>query len=105
MDTTSGALSRTLHLLAQHQEVQEKLRREVTEARAKTGDLTYDGLVSLPYLDAVCRESLRLYPPVSYLSRTCVYPLVPIIELSNFSYPIYIYVEPGKISSCPSLNP
>ncbi|EDR02322.1 uncharacterized protein LACBIDRAFT_309740 [Laccaria bicolor S238N-H82] len=70
MDTTSGALSRTLHLLAQHQEVQEKLRREVTEARAKAGDLTYDGLVSLPYLDAVCRESLRLYPPVSYLSRT-----------------------------------
>ena len=106
MDTTSGALSRTLHLLAQHQEAQEKLRSEVTEARAKTGDLTYDGLVSLPYLDAVCRESLRLYPPVSYLSRTYVHALIPIIEpSSNFSGPIYTHVEPGKMSSCPSQNP
>lgn len=45
-----------------HQDVQEKLRREITEARQKHGrDLTYDELVALPYLDAICRETLRLY--------------------------------------------
>lgn len=70
VDTTSGAISRILHLLAQHPHVQEKLRREVTDARSKHGDLSYDELVSLPYLDAICRETLRLYPPVSYASRT-----------------------------------
>ncbi|KAF9002264.1 cytochrome P450 [Cyathus striatus] len=69
MDTTSNALSRILHLLSLHPEVQEKLRQEVTEAVAKHGDLLYDEIESLSYLDAVCRETLRLYPPVSQISR------------------------------------
>jgi len=60
MDTTSAALSRTLHLLAQHPEVQEKLRQEILEARVDGQDLSYETLESLPYLDAVCRETLRL---------------------------------------------
>ena len=61
MDTTSNALSRIIHLLAQHPEVQEKARREVIEAHAAAGgDLNYDQLHALPYLDAVCRETLRL---------------------------------------------
>lgn len=60
MDTTSGALCRTLHLLAQHPEVQEKLRQEIVAARGAYGDLQYDELVSLPFLDAVCRETLRM---------------------------------------------
>jgi cytochrome P450 len=61
MDTTSNALSRTLHLLSQHAEVQEKLRSEILDAlKDHGGDLDYDTLSSLPYLDAVCRESLRV---------------------------------------------
>ena len=60
MDTTSNAMSRTLQLLAQHPDIQERLRREVVEARTH-GDLDYDQLHALPYLDAVCRETLRLY--------------------------------------------
>ncbi|KAG6846510.1 hypothetical protein H0H93_013484 [Arthromyces matolae] len=61
-DTTSNALSRTLHLLALHPEAQERLRAEVIEARkVHAGDIPYDDLVSLPFLDAICRETLRLY--------------------------------------------
>ena len=59
MDTTSNALSRTLHLLALHQDVQKKMREEIMTA-SEGGDLGYDDLVSLPYMDAVCRETLRL---------------------------------------------
>ena len=59
MDTTSNALAVTLSLLSQHSEVQDKLRREILEA-SKGEVLDYDVLVSLPYLDAVCRETLRL---------------------------------------------
>lgn len=59
-DTTSSALSKTLHLLSRHPETQKRLREEVTEARQMFGDLTYDQLVNLPYLDAVCRETLRV---------------------------------------------
>ncbi|GJE97234.1 cytochrome P450 [Phanerochaete sordida] len=70
-DTTSNALARILHLLCLHPHVQDKLRAELLEARAQAGseDLDYDVLVSLPYLDAVCRETLRLYPPVPFVSR------------------------------------
>ena len=59
MDTTSNALAMTLHLLAQYPDVQDKLRNEVLEA-SNGEDLDYDTLVGLPYLDAVCRETLRL---------------------------------------------
>ncbi|XP_006462835.1 hypothetical protein AGABI2DRAFT_144299 [Agaricus bisporus var. bisporus H97] len=65
MDTTSSALARTLWLLSEHPGVQEKMRDEIREAQ-KNGELSYDQLVSLPYLDAVCRETLRVYPPVSF---------------------------------------
>ncbi|KIJ98225.1 hypothetical protein K443DRAFT_104335 [Laccaria amethystina LaAM-08-1] len=70
METTSNALCRILHLLARHQGVQDRLRREVTKAYAQRGNLEYDELLALPYLDAVCKETLRLYPPVSFLFRT-----------------------------------
>ncbi|KAI0720735.1 cytochrome P450 [Cerioporus squamosus] len=68
MDTTANAMSRILHLLAQHPDVQEKLRREVVEARA-CGDMDYDKLHAQPYLDAVCRETLRLYAPAPQTFR------------------------------------
>ncbi|PCH34772.1 cytochrome P450 [Wolfiporia cocos MD-104 SS10] len=71
MDTTSGALARILQLLAAHPDVQEKLRAELVAARADAGgDIPYDRLSELPYLDAVCRETLRLYAPVPFLTRT-----------------------------------
>ncbi|KII83611.1 hypothetical protein PLICRDRAFT_445033 [Plicaturopsis crispa FD-325 SS-3] len=69
-DTTSSALSRILCLLAEHPEVQEKLRTEITEARQEKGDLDYDDLVALPYLEAICRETLRVHAPVPFMSRT-----------------------------------
>ncbi|KAI0648491.1 cytochrome P450 [Trametes meyenii] len=73
MDTTSNALARTLHLLALHPEVQQKLREEITRARDDgTGtlrDLEYDEVMELPYLEAVCRETLRRYAPVRALMR------------------------------------
>ncbi len=52
-------MSRVLHLLAQHPEVQERLRAEVIHARDGQ-DIDYDRLVQLPYLDAVCKETIRM---------------------------------------------
>ena len=60
MDSTSNALARCLEILAHRQDVQEKLRQEIVSAR-KGQDIPYDQLADLPYLDAVCRETLRLY--------------------------------------------
>ncbi|KAJ3551490.1 hypothetical protein NP233_g13071 [Leucocoprinus birnbaumii] len=64
-DTTSAALARVLDLLSTHQEIQTRLRNEIREAQ-KDGQLSYDQLVSLPFLDAVCRETLRLCPPLNF---------------------------------------
>jgi len=77
-DTTSSALSRIFHLLALHKDVQTKLRQEILEAKQQNGgeDLSYDALVSLPYLDAICRETLRLHPPVSSILRDTVRDIV-----------------------------
>ncbi|KAF9261474.1 cytochrome P450 [Marasmius fiardii PR-910] len=71
MDTTSTALARILSLLATHPEVQTKLREEIDNA-FQNGDISYDQLVSLPYLDAVARETMRAYPPVHRLMRTTI---------------------------------
>ncbi|KAH9852154.1 cytochrome P450 [Lenzites betulinus] len=64
MDTTSNAMARILHLLAEHPEVQETLREEVLAAKRVNDQFDYDQLHALPYLDAVCRETLRLYSPL-----------------------------------------
>jgi cytochrome P450 len=59
-ETTSSALSRVLHLLTLHPEVQDTLRKEFRDACHDNEELTHDDLVSLPFLEAVCRETLRL---------------------------------------------
>ena len=68
-DTTSNALSRILHTLALHPKAQERLRQELIAVGAPNADLEYDVLDRLPYLDAVCRETLRLYAPARFLQR------------------------------------
>ncbi|TFK92491.1 cytochrome P450 [Polyporus arcularius HHB13444] len=70
-DTTSNALSRTLYTLAKHPEAQAKLRQELIAAQdGRQGwSLDYDKLTSLPYLDAICRETLHLYTPAPYRFR------------------------------------
>lgn len=58
-DTTSGALSQILNLLAKHPDAQERLREEISQA-SNGEDISYDRLIELPYMDAICRETLRL---------------------------------------------
>ncbi|KAI0001207.1 cytochrome P450 [Russula vinacea] len=68
-ETTSVALSRILHVLSLHPKSQETLRLELMEARVERRDISYDALMELPYLNAVCKETLRLYAPVTLLHR------------------------------------
>ncbi|KAL5504185.1 hypothetical protein ACEPAH_8259 [Sanghuangporus vaninii] len=71
-DTTSHALSRALHLLSLNTDVQNRLRDEIITARKECEgtDFDYDTLMGLPYLDAVCRETLRVFPPLVMVTRT-----------------------------------
>ncbi|KAF5327790.1 hypothetical protein D9619_004946 [Psilocybe cf. subviscida] len=70
-DTTSNTISRILCLLADHKDIQLRLRTEIREARRANHDhdLEYEELLALPLLDAVVKETLRVFPPVTNLSR------------------------------------
>ncbi|KAL5283681.1 hypothetical protein ACFFRR_006136 [Megaselia abdita] len=66
-DTTSTAIIFTLFLLGQHQDVQEKVYEELcTVMKDEMNLLDYS---NFKYLESVIKESLRLYPPVPYISR------------------------------------
>ncbi|CAE6459506.1 unnamed protein product [Rhizoctonia solani] len=87
-ESTSAALARVIQVLAEHPDIQSKLRNEIREAHDAYGEeLSYDQLNSLSYLDAVCRESLRLYAPAPFLIR---------VAQEDWTIPL---LYPGKSSS------
>ncbi|KAF7422267.1 cytochrome P450-dit2 [Pleurotus ostreatus] len=74
-DTTSSALSRVLYMLSVHPNWQDDLRGEILEAldtSDRDGRLRYEDVVKLPLLDAVLKETLRLFPPVPFVRRTAI---------------------------------
>lgn len=68
-ETTASALTWTLFILAEAPEMAERVRAEVAET---CGDapLTAAGVKRLGFVRNVFRETLRLYPPVTFLART-----------------------------------
>jgi len=67
-DSTATALAVTLSLVGDHPGVQTRLREELADALDGRRPTPAD-LDDLPLLDAVVRESLRLYPPQYVLLR------------------------------------
>ncbi|KAI8050856.1 cytochrome P450 [Syncephalis plumigaleata] len=71
-DTTALTITWTMHLLIEHPECMERLRDEIATIYPDISvNATHDAVQSLPYLDAVIRESLRLRAIVPFgMSRT-----------------------------------
>lgn len=70
-DTSTALLAWTLHLLGRHPRVLERAHREVDSVLGD-GPPTAAALHSLYYLDAVVKETLRLYPPIHVGNRFVV---------------------------------
>ncbi|KAJ8086072.1 hypothetical protein PM082_004891 [Marasmius tenuissimus] len=65
-ESTTTTVGFSLWELAQHPEKQERLRKELSP-NATWADLQPD---KAPYLDAVLKETLRMYPGLPYMERT-----------------------------------
>ncbi|EAA07729.4 AGAP002870-PA [Anopheles gambiae str. PEST] len=69
-ETSASLLSFCLYELAKHGAVQDRLRGSIVAALDETdGQLSYDMVMALGYLDQVVKETLRMYPPVDFLFR------------------------------------
>jgi cytochrome P450 len=81
-ETTALTLTWTWYLLAQNPAAEARLLEELSRVLGNRTAHPED-LEALPYLDAVIREALRLYPPAYILGRMAVEPF----ELGSYSFP------------------
>ncbi|XP_053310670.1 ultra-long-chain fatty acid omega-hydroxylase-like isoform X1 [Spea bombifrons] len=72
-DTTASGLSWILYNLACHPEYQDKCREEIRQlVHGKDSEhLNWDDLSQIPFTTMCIKESLRLHPPVTAVSRSC----------------------------------
>lgn len=70
-DTTAVGLTFVVYELAYNPNIQEKLYKELIEAKKSKGgaDLNFSDLEKLTYLNSVSKEGLRKYPPMGWLDR------------------------------------
>ena len=86
-ETTANALMWTWYLLCQAPDAERRLHEEID--RVLGGRLpTVADIPSLPYVERVVTESMRLFPPAWIIGRRAIEP-----------YPIDGYVAPGAIDS------
>uniref|UniRef100_A0A182F5V4 Uncharacterized protein n=1 Tax=Anopheles albimanus TaxID=7167 RepID=A0A182F5V4_ANOAL len=74
-ETSATTMTCALHLLANHPVEQEKGRQCVREVLTKhDGQLTYEAIMEMEYIECIINETLRLYPPVATLHRITTQP-------------------------------
>lgn len=68
-DTTSAAITFILLLLAHHPEAQDGIYNEIRDVLDTKDELTIEDFGKFEYMDRVIKESMRIYPPVPFISR------------------------------------
>ncbi|XP_077299001.1 uncharacterized protein LOC143920158 [Arctopsyche grandis] len=80
-ETSAGVLAYLLYELGKNLDIQKRLRKEIDEAfESDNGNITFEKLNNLPYINMVLSETMRLYPPALSMQRLCTkpYSLAPI---------------------------
>ncbi|PSN34612.1 hypothetical protein C0J52_20551 [Blattella germanica] len=71
-ETSSTTMSFCLYELALNPDIQDKLRAEIDATLEKNGgELTYDSVMEMEYMDKVVSETLRKHSPAQMLVREC----------------------------------
>ncbi|KAH8282645.1 hypothetical protein KR054_008984 [Drosophila jambulina] len=73
-DTSGAALLHALYYLSEHPEAQQKLRKEILAGLGTDESLDFEKLSSLPYLEQVVYESLRLSSLIPQYTKVCTHP-------------------------------
>mmetsp|Transcript_30565 Transcript_30565/g.61089 ORF Transcript_30565/g.61089 Transcript_30565/m.61089 type:complete len:804 (-) Transcript_30565:127-2538(-) len=98
-DTSAATLSWTLHLLSLHPEIQQRAADEVRSVldTVKSGEtsnqldnstkVTKNLITQMPYLDAVIKESMRLYPVAPFIVRKLTTSITIPTETKTAAHP------------------
>ncbi len=81
-ETTAIALAWVWHFLVQHPEVERRLAEHL-ETELQGRPVSFEDLPRLTYLEQVVKESMRLYPPAWYATRTTDHD----VELGGYRVP------------------
>ncbi|XP_066152267.1 probable cytochrome P450 6a13 [Euwallacea fornicatus] len=94
-DTSATTMSFAILELAQHPEMQQKIRDEANEVLERyNGKMTYEAMMELTYTEQVIDETLRKYPPLGNIPRVCT---------KDYTIPgTDIVVEKGTFTSIPA---
>lgn len=73
IDPTAAGIFGALMEMGRHPEVLKRVLDDVDALFEKYNDqLTYDSIYEMKYLDNVLNESLRLHPPIAFITRQCM---------------------------------
>ncbi|KAK9874851.1 hypothetical protein WA026_005667 [Henosepilachna vigintioctopunctata] len=71
-ETSATVMTFCLYELAKNPSIQDKVRQEILEVlKRHDGNLTYDTIMEMPYLEKVIFETIRKFPPSTVSARTC----------------------------------
>ncbi len=70
-ETTALTLTWALYLVGKHAPTAERIREEVLSVCGPDGNVAYDQMAELKFIQAVIDETMRLYPPAPMLNRLC----------------------------------
>ncbi|KAH8355324.1 hypothetical protein KR093_010929 [Drosophila rubida] len=72
-ETSSTTMGFALYELARRPDIQDRVRDEINEVLAKqNGELTYEALKEMTYLNQIISETLRLWTVLPVLNRECL---------------------------------
>lgn len=84
-DTVGISTAFTLFLLGHHPEIQEKAAQEIDSVVGQDHEVTNEHVNDLKYLEAVIKESLRLYPPGPTFGRR----INQEVTINNYTIPAF----------------
>ncbi|KAF8896770.1 cytochrome P450 monooxygenase pc-3 [Gymnopilus junonius] len=87
-DTTMNSITFSVYMLAEHPDVQQRLRKEILDIIGDSQCPTADDLKNMKYLRAVINETLRLYPSAPFILRTSSEPVI--LPSKNGNKPFFI---------------